>query len=149
DARIVSTVATLFSVSPENVAMPLTADTVTVPPRVAPAGLFPRDNVTGPLKLASTAPAAVRAVTTRPNGLPAATLIGGAEVTRSCVAAASATLIAVVAADTPGMVWLTTWSVVPVPALLNVSPLKFATPLTAATVVVPPSVAPLGLLRKE
>ena len=86
------------SVRPEKVATPLWAVTVSVPPRVAPPGLFKRATVTLPPKLGSTLPNGSSAETTSPNPLPTVTLPGGCVVTTSWVAAAAVTSKALVVA---------------------------------------------------
>ena len=84
-------------VSPEKVATPLAAVTVSVPPTLTPAGLL---TVTLPVKVLTTVPKPSSAVTAKPKLLPAAMLSGGCAVTTSCVATpAGVTLMAVVVAD--------------------------------------------------
>jgi hypothetical protein len=137
---------TLLSVKPENVATPLAAETVTVPPSVLPPGSLDRATVSLPLKLVATLPWASSAVTVKPKPAPAVTLDGGCVVIESCVAVPGATEIAVeVAAVSPLLV---TASAYPASALLSVKPENVTTPLVANTVTVPPSVLPPGLLAK-
>ena len=89
----------MFSVSPEKVATPLDAVTVSVPPRVAPPGLLASATVTVPLKEEMGLPELSSASTVRPNGLPAVTLAGGCCVTTSCDVVRVATPIAFVPAS--------------------------------------------------
>ena len=67
----------MVSVSPENVATPWLAVTVSVPPSVAPAGSFASATVTVPSKDDSRLPELSSASTVRPKGVPAARLAGG------------------------------------------------------------------------
>ena len=71
----------MSSVSPENVATPSVAVAVSVPPSVAPPGLFASTTVTVPLKEVTGLPELSSASTVRPKGLPAVTLLGGCWVT--------------------------------------------------------------------
>ena len=73
-----------MSVSPENVATPLAAVAVSVPPKVALPGLFASATVTVPSNEVIGLPELFSAVTVRPNPLPAVTLAGGCCVTTSC-----------------------------------------------------------------
>src|SRR5207248_6492472 len=75
---------TALIVSPANVATPLTALTVNVPPSVAPPGLLASDSVTGPLKLLLRLPKASWASTVSPNPPPLVTTPGGPDVIESC-----------------------------------------------------------------
>ena len=68
----------------ENVATPLDAVAVSVPPSVAPPGLFASATVTVPLNEVSMLPELSSASTVRPKGVPAARLAGGCCVTTSC-----------------------------------------------------------------
>ena len=86
----------MVSVSPENVATPLDAVAVSVPPRVPPPGLFASATVTVPLNDERRLPELSSASTVRPKGLPAVTLAGGCCVTTSCDVARVATPIAFV-----------------------------------------------------
>ena len=70
-----------MSVSPEKVATPPDAVTVSVPPSVAPPGLLASATVTVPLKEVIRLPELSSAWTVRPKGLPAVTLAGGCCVT--------------------------------------------------------------------
>ena len=63
---------------------PWLAVTVSVPPSVAPPGLFASATVTVPLKEVSMLPELSSASTVRPKGVPAARLAGGCCVTTSC-----------------------------------------------------------------
>ena len=71
----------MVRVSPENVATPLDAVTDSVPPSVAPPGLFASATVTVPLKEAIGLPELSSAWTVTPKGLPAVMLVGGGWVT--------------------------------------------------------------------
>ena len=134
--------------SPLNVAIPATAATLVVPCSVAPALPVPLVivRVTLPVKPVTALPCASRAVTTAANGAPAVSVAGGSVVKTSCVATPpvmlNAVLVALVRPDA-----LTT-NVYPVPVRLSVRLLKVATPATAATVSVPPRVAPLGFVPR-
>src|SRR5947199_133017 len=122
-----------------NVAPPLTAVRLVVPESVAPPGLTPSATVTVPVKSVATLPWASRAVTCTAgvSAAPAAPFVG-CTVNASCVAAAADTvkglLVALVGPEADAV------SVYPVPALLMLRFANVATPLDAATVVVPASV---------
>src|SRR5262245_53876388 len=79
----------MFSVSPEKLATPLTAATVTVPPRAErlPPGLLARAIVTSPLKALSTTPDVYSTAAVMPNGLLTPTPGGGGAVATRCVSA--------------------------------------------------------------
>ena len=68
----------------ENVATPLDAVAVNLPPRVALPGLLASATVTVPSKDVIGLPELFLAKTVRPNGLPAVALGGGSCVTTSC-----------------------------------------------------------------
>ena len=85
--------ATLFKLKPENIATPLLAETVSVPPKVLLPGLAAKATVSLPVKPVATFPSASSAVTVNPNPLPAVTVAGGGVVIKSCVAAPGATEI--------------------------------------------------------
>ena len=92
--RACSRTRPLVSDRPENVATPFDAVAVSVPPRVAPPGLFASATVTVPSKDVIRLPELSSASTVRPKRLPAATLAGGCLVTTSCDEARVATPIA-------------------------------------------------------
>src|SRR5947199_3787616 len=123
----------------ENVATPLTAARLIVPDSVALPGLMPSATVTVPVKSVATLPSASRAVTCAAgvSAAPSAPVVG-CTVNASCVAAAADTvkglLVAPVGPEAEAV------SVYPVPALLMLRFANVATPLAAATVVVPASV---------
>ena len=135
---------TLFKVTPEKLATPLVALTVSVPPSVLLPGLLASATVSLPVKPVATFPSASPTVTVKPNPLPAATVEAGCVVMSSCVAVPGVTEMALLVAD--ASVPLVAASVYPLPTLLSVKPEKLATPLVALTVSVPPSVLLPGLL---
>src|SRR5262249_48111525 len=74
DAFSVYPPAALLSVSPENVATPLTAETVRLPPPNVvepPLGILASETVTLPLNSVSTMPEPYSALTVKPNPCPA------------------------------------------------------------------------------
>src|SRR5205809_516416 len=123
----------------ENVANPATAATAVVPDRVPLPGFASSATVTVPVNPVAVFPWASRAVTCTAgvSAAPAAPFVG-CTVNASCVAAAADTvkglLVALVGPEADAV------SVYPVPALLMLSLANVATPLAAATVVVPASV---------
>src|SRR5438034_1245776 len=123
----------------ENVANPATAATAVVPDRVPLAGFASSATVTVPVNPVAVFPWASRAVTCTAgvSAAPAAPFVG-CTVNASCVAAAADTvkglLVALVGPEADAV------SVYPVPALLMLRFANVATPLAAATVVVPASV---------
>ena len=125
--------------SPENVATPLTAVTVVVPDNVPPPGLAPRATVTLPVKVGSVFPEPSWAVTCTAGviDVPAAVLLGCTENTKCAPMPA---VILNVALGLPVSPVAAAVSVYPVPTLSTDSPENVATPLAAATVVVPESV---------
>ena len=133
----------LFSERLLNVAIPFTADAVAVPLSVEPAGFVPMEIVMLFVAVATSAPVASRTPTWTAGviGAPSTTLDGWT-VKASCVATLEPTvaLNALLVAEERPLAAAT--SVYPVPVLLTVRPLNVATPAIAATVAVPPSVAP-------
>ena len=71
----------LSTVSPLKVAVPFPADTVVVPPRVAPPGLLRSRTETLPLNAVSTPPDGHSTAALNPNGLRDVTREGGWAVT--------------------------------------------------------------------
>src|SRR2546422_651652 len=130
--------------SVENVATPFTAATVGVPESAPPPGLVPIATVTFPVKPDAVLPWASWAVTCTAGVMtePAVVVVGSAEKTR-CDAVPGVMLNAVLVAPA-GPVALAA-SVYPVPTLSILTFANVATPLTAATLVVPASVPPPGL----
>src|SRR6266849_2370363 len=125
------------------VATPLTTATVVVPPSVAPLVPVPAAiaTVTLPTKVGTKLPKASCALTCTAGVIVAAAdVVVGCTVNASTLAAAGVMLNAVLA--TAGSPLAVAVSVYPVPLTsMNKVP-KVATPFTAATAVVPPSVAP-------
>src|SRR4029077_12565385 len=123
---------------------PATAAAVAVPDNVPPPGLVPIATVTFPVKLDAVLPWASWAVTCTAGVItePAVAVVGCTEKTR-CEAAPGVMLNAVLVAPV-GPVALAA-SVYPVPTLSILTFVNVATPLTAATLVVPASVPPPGL----
>src|SRR2546425_11102523 len=128
--------------SPANVATPLTAFSDVVPERVPPPGLVPMATVTLPPNAVAVFPSASSAVTCTAGAIaaPAVVVLGGA-VTASCVAAPGVTLKAALVWVSPAAPAVKVYAL---PPLLMLNPGNVATPLTAATVVVPPRVPPPG-----
>ena len=126
-------------------ATPPTAVTVVGPDSVPPAGFVPSASVTAPTNDVAVLPLASRAVTTidGESVLPAVPL-DGCVVKTSVAGAAALTLKGVLVA--PVRPLLEASNVTPVPAALSVRSTNRATPLTAVTVVLPPSVPPAGPL---
>src|SRR6267143_3215526 len=126
-------------------ATPATAATVAVPPSVPPPGFVPSATVTVPVNPLAVLPSPSRAVTCTAGAIAApAVVVVGCTVKTSCVAVPAVMLNApLVAPVSPAAV---TASVYPVPGLSMLSVAKFATPATAATVAVPASVPPPGLV---
>src|SRR6266571_6632043 len=125
----------------ENVATPFTAATVLVPDNVPPPGFEPIATVTSPVNAVATFPWASSAVTAIAGVIAAPAVVPvGCTVTTSWVAApgvmSNAVLVAAVRAVAVAV------SVYPVPALSMLRFENVATPATAATVAVPPSVPP-------
>ena len=137
--------AAFASVTPEKVATPFTAFTVVVPVRVAPPGFAPSASATTPVKDEAVLPFASRAVTTIDGAIPAPAVVLDGCVVKTRVAGAPALTVngALVAPVSP---LLPATSVMPVPGALTERSANRATPFTAVTVAVPPSVAPAGLL---
>src|SRR5262245_14839382 len=129
----------------ENVATPADADTVVVPDSVPPPGLLPIATVTLAEELVTVFPNASCTVTsTAGEMLAPATTVLGCAVKASLLAAAGVMLnpddVATVSRTDADV------SVEPVPTLSTDRLENVATPATAATVVVPDSVPPPGLV---
>ena len=132
----------------ENAATPFTAPTVVVPESVPPPGLAPSATRIFPVKVGSVFPCASCAVSCTAGVIAApATALLGCTANARCVAPPAETLnvelVAVVSPVAPAV------RVYPVPALLTLNVENVATPLTAATVVVPervplPGFAPMA-----
>src|SRR5262249_36024199 len=90
---------TVSSVNPVNVATPPWAVTPSVPPSVAPPGLFSSATATLPAKFGSTLRNSSSAETTRPNPLPTVTPLGGWAVTINWLAVAAFTSKELVVAE--------------------------------------------------
>src|SRR5205823_1950152 len=128
-----------------NVATPLMAVTVRVPPRVPAPGLVPIAMVIEALLVATRFPPASCTLTcTGGLMLAPATVLVGWTVKASFAAGPTEMLNVVVVALVSEPLVAT--SVYPVPALSIVRLLKVATPLEAERGVVPPSVPPAGLV---
>ena len=132
----VSPFAALSIVSPVNVATPLTACTVNVPPSVALPGFALKANVTLPLNVVAMLPYWSFTLTVMPNGLLASMSPGDDIV--NCPAAAEFTLKELLL--TVGRPLVAAYSESPLVVVFNVRPENVATPFTACTVVVPPKV---------
>src|SRR6266853_491088 len=117
------------------------AETGVVPLNVAPPGFVPVVMLTLPVKLGTKFPSASSARNfTAGVMLWSATVVPGCVPNTSWVAAPAVTSNALLAAlASPVELPVSQY---PVPALLTVTSPKVATPFTAATVVVPPSVRP-------
>src|SRR3989475_6402517 len=128
--------------SPVNVATPLTALDDVVPERVPPPGLVPMATVTLPPTAVAVFPSASCAVTCTAGVIaaPAMVVVGGT-VNASCVAAPAVTLKAALVWVSPAAPAVKVYAL---PTLLMLNPGNAATPLTAATVVVPARVPPPG-----
>src|SRR5437879_1075176 len=128
--------------SPENVATPLTALDDVVPDRIPPPGLVPMATVTLPPNAVAVFPSASCAVTCTAGVIaaPAMVVVGGT-VNASCVAAPAVTLKAALVWVSPAAPAVKVYAL---PTLLMLNPGNAATPLTAATVVVPARVPPPG-----
>src|SRR5256885_975378 len=124
---------------------PATAAAVAVPDNVPPPGLVPIATLTFPVKPDAVLPWASWAVTCTAGVMtePAVVVVGSAEKAR-CDAAPGVMLNAVLAAPA-GPVALAA-SEYPVPTLSILRLANVATPLTAATVVVPDSAPPPGFV---
>src|SRR5438094_7224094 len=122
-----------------NVAMPFTAATLVVPESVPPPGFAPSATVTVPVNPVAVFPCASCAVTCTAGviDVPAAVLVGCTENTKCAPMPA---VILNVALGLPVSPVAAAVSVYPVPTLSTDSPENVATPLAAATVVVPESV---------
>src|SRR5882724_11279886 len=131
--------------SPENVATPSAAATALVPESVPPPGFVPIASVTVPVNAVAVLPCASCAVTWTAGVIeaPAVALDGCTENTRR-VAAPAAMLNG--ALGTVGRPLAAMVSVYPVPILSILKVANVATPLRAATVVVPDSAPPSGLV---
>src|SRR5947208_512800 len=129
--------------SPENVATPLTALDDVVPDRIPPPGLVPMATVTLPPNAVAVFPSASCAVTCTAGVIaaPAMVVVGGT-VNASCVAAPGVTLKAALVWVSPAAPAVKVYAL---PTLLMLNPGNVATPLTAATLVVPARVPPPGL----
>src|SRR6266545_6207624 len=123
------------------VATPATAASVGVPDRMPPAGLVPIAKVMSPVKPVAVLPKPSRAVTSIGGVIVAPTVaVLGCTLKTSAVAAPANTLNEVPAAARPGAVATNVYQA----SLLSIlRSEKVATPPTAATVVLPESVAPL------
>ena len=130
-------------VNPAKVATPLFAVTESVPPSVAPSGLFASATVTTPLNEDARSPALSSAWTIKPKEAPAMMLAGGCWVITSSWAGTGITAMALDVAPLSPL--LETASVDPDPTWSRVNPAKVATPLLAVTESVPPRFAPSGL----
>src|SRR5437868_785745 len=129
----------------ENVAMPATAASVVVPDSVPPPGLFPMATVMLAAELVTVLLNASCTVTCTAGAMATpATAFVGWTVKASLEAAAGVMLKAAEVA--PVREAEVALSVYPVPVLSMDRLGKMAAPLTAATVVVPDSVPPPGLL---
>src|SRR2546425_10171528 len=128
--------------SPVNVATPLTALDDVVPERVPPPGLVPMATVTLPPNAVALFPWASCAVTCTAGAIaaPAVALLGGTG-NASCVDAPGVTLKAALVWVSPAAPAIKVYAL---PTLLMLNPGNVATPLTAATVVVPARVPPPG-----
>src|SRR5713101_3848563 len=127
----------------EKAATPPTAATVVVPASVAPGVPVPAAIATAtlPTKVGTRLPKASCALTCTGGVIVApASVVVGCTVNANTLAAAGVMLNAVLA--TAGSPVAVAVNVYPVPALSMNSVPKVATPLTAATAVVPPSTAP-------
>src|SRR2546427_232053 len=123
------------------VATPATAATVVVPDRLPPPGLFAIATVTLALKPVAVLPKASRAITSTWGVILApAVAVLGCTLNSSSVAGPANTRNAALVDARPVAVAVTVYQASP---LSIVRFEKVATPLTAATVVVPESVAPL------
>ncbi len=135
----------LSSVRGEKLATPFTAATVVVPPRVAPPGLVASATVTLPVKLGTGFPAASSALTWTAGLIAApATVLDGCTVKASWVVVPGMMSNAVLVTGAKPLALAV--SVYPVPVLLRLKSKKVATPLTAATGVVPLRIAPPGFV---
>ncbi len=128
-----------------NVATPLTAATLVVPERIPPLGFVPIASVTVPVNAVAVFPCPSSAVTCTAGVIaePAVALDGCTENTTRAAAPAAMLNGAL---GTGGKPLAPVLSVYPVPIFSMLSVENVATPLTAATVVVPDSVPPLGLV---
>src|SRR2546430_10721004 len=128
--------------SPVNVATPLTALDDVVPERVPPPGLVPMATVTLPPNAVAVFPWASCAVTCTAGVIaaPAMVVLGGT-VNASCVAAPGVTLKAALVWVSPAAPAVKVYAL---PTLLMLNPGNAATPLPAATVVVPARGPPPG-----
>ena len=124
-----------------NVATPLDAATVRPPPgSVSPLGLAAKPTVTLPPKDVAVLPEPSRAVTVTLNVCPAVSGDGGPVVKcRLCAAPGTTAKAADVSGVNPACVATRVYRA---PALSRLNASNVATPPTAATLVVPPSVAP-------
>src|SRR5438034_4374664 len=128
----------------ENLATPFTAATVVVPPSVLPPGLVPSATVTVPVKPGTAFPAGSSAVTWRAGLIAApATVVLGCWVNASWVAVPGVMSNAVLVTGVKPLALPV--SVRPEERRVGLAK-KVATPLNAATGVVPLSVLPPGLL---
>ena len=130
-----------------NVATPLAAATLVVPPRVPPPGLFAIARATVPVNDVAVLPSASCAVTCTAGVIAApAVVLDGSTVKTSCAAAPGVMVnVALVAPVSPLALAA---SVYPVPVLLILKFENAATPFSAATVVVPESAPPPGFAPK-
>jgi hypothetical protein len=135
----------LSTVNVENVATPLTAATVSVPPRVPDAGFVPMASVIELVAEVTTLPAASSTLTVTAGvmTLPPATFVGWTPKANLLGVPAVTLKAELTALVRPADVAI---KVYPVPALLTLRLENVATPLTAVTVIVPESVPLEGLV---
>src|SRR5690349_10723385 len=141
-------VPVLFSLRSVKVATPPTPATGVVPINVAPPGLLARAMLTDPVNPDARFPSlsSARILTAGEIWCPATAGLGSIPNT-SCVAVPGVMLNEpLVAVLKPVAVAVSQY---PLPVLSRVRSPKLATPFTAATVVVPPSVLPPGLLPND